>query len=144
MYPYEDLSIFLSKLTAKLYQYHNHSLKRQVGIKYAQYKILLALDGIDKMSQTSIAKLLGQTEASISRQMRVMDGEGLIRINLHSADRRKRSVSLTKRGRRILNQSRILINTLNKEIVESCFTEDELYSFRSKLNLLTQNLIRHR
>jgi DNA-binding MarR family transcriptional regulator len=73
-------------------------LQERLGIGFSQFKILRALQVNPQMKQRHIAYNLGQTEASISRQVKLMIADGLLvsRVSQHS--RREHITVPTARG----------------------------------------------
>lgn len=77
-------------------------LLEQLGIGISQYRILSLLKGSVGMSQANIAKGLGQTEASISRQIKLLVNHGLVVSQPCPSNRRTHIISLTPKGARHL------------------------------------------
>lgn len=76
----------------------DQALLEQLGIGTSQYRILVSLAAHPDSSQKQLAAHLGQTEASISRQVRVLQAKGLIDIRVHPTSRRERVTNLSARG----------------------------------------------
>lgn len=81
-YLVEHLASVLGKQTEQV-------LQEQLGIGLSQFKILLVLEWNPRVQQKAIAEALGQTEASISRQMKILKAKGLITIKADPNNRRK-------------------------------------------------------
>jgi DNA-binding MarR family transcriptional regulator len=89
----------------KTQQYVDELLGTQVGIGISAYRILAVLDSSTASLQNKIAFELGQTEANISRQVRVMAGEGLVKIAPSSKDKRQRHVTRTAKGEKLFSEA---------------------------------------
>jgi DNA-binding MarR family transcriptional regulator len=76
----------------------DQSLSEQLGIGTSQYRILLALEAHPDISQKHLAANLGQTEASISRQIRILQAKLLIDTQIHPRSRRERVTNLSPKG----------------------------------------------
>jgi DNA-binding MarR family transcriptional regulator len=79
----------LHRLTFVLqHQYDDHLLSR-VGVGFAQTRIMEALHDTVPRSQKFVADRLGQTEANISRQLRLMKRHRLVNIAKNKKDARQ-------------------------------------------------------
>lgn len=76
-------------------------LQEQLGIGLAQYKILRALQIEPKTTQREIARSLGQTEASVSRQAKLMLEQGLLHSLRNTEDHREHLTMVTRKGERL-------------------------------------------
>jgi DNA-binding MarR family transcriptional regulator len=81
-----------------LQQLADETLNQEVGISLSHARILGTLNSASPQSQRFIASFLHQTEANISRQIRVMADKGLVKIAPNSKDHRKREISRTSKG----------------------------------------------
>lgn len=73
-------------------------LLREVGIGIGQARLLSALETTRPRLQNQIAMELRQTEANVSRQLKVMKAGGLISITKNKKDSRGRDVTLSTKG----------------------------------------------
>jgi DNA-binding MarR family transcriptional regulator len=76
----------------------DQALLEQLGIGTSQYRILLVLETHADSSQRHLAANLGQTEASISRQIKILQSKSLITTQIHPRSRRERVTNLSPRG----------------------------------------------
>lgn len=76
-------------------------LQEQLGIGLSQFKILRMLHTEPRLTQREIATHLGQTEASISRQVKLMLADGLLRSLRSPKDHREHLTVVTPKGERI-------------------------------------------
>jgi DNA-binding MarR family transcriptional regulator len=76
-------------------------LLEQLGIGYSQYKILRILKSGKPVKQKFIANTLGQTEASISRQIDILINKQLIDKYKDPRNLRVRLITITVKGRKI-------------------------------------------
>ena len=75
-------------------------LLEQLGIGYAQFKVLRVLADLGSSGQKQIAEELDQTEASISRQIRLLKEDGLVSLRIDPVNHRQHLARLTRRGLR--------------------------------------------
>lgn len=80
-------------------------LYEQLGIGLAQYKILMTLRSNTDVQQRFIAESLGQTEASISRQIKLLQDDGLVQCAKSPVSRREHIVRPTYKGTRITDKA---------------------------------------
>jgi DNA-binding MarR family transcriptional regulator len=76
-------------------------LQEQLGIGLAQFKILRMLQHEPRTTQKEIAHHLGQTEASISRQVKLMLEGGLLQSMRSPKDHREHLTVVTPKGERL-------------------------------------------
>ena len=101
MQPAPQLGFLLQHTAAALTRKSDEVLQERFGIGYSQYKILLSLEANPEVQQRTIAESLAQTEASISRQIKVMIDKGLLQSRVNPNNKRQHIVTPTSRGRKI-------------------------------------------
>jgi DNA-binding MarR family transcriptional regulator len=118
MGPTNTLSYLIQHLSAVISKQSDQVLQEQLGIGLSQYRILMVLEdnefgmagpGSDgtgnlanpRLQQKSIASSLGQTEASISRQIKLLATKGLLVSKRHPHNRRQHLTALTPLGRQV-------------------------------------------
>lgn len=101
MRPTNTIGYLLEHVSSLLAKQSDQVLQEQLGIGFSQFKILRALQTTPQIKQRDIAFYLGQTEASISRQVKLMIEQGLLRTNISPANRREHITLLTSKGVRV-------------------------------------------
>lgn len=101
MGPTNNLSYLLHHLASVHGKQSDQVLQEQLGIGLSQYKILLVLEWNPRVQQRSIADNLGQTEASISRQIKLLKTKGLLATKIDPGNRRKHITAPTPLGMQI-------------------------------------------
>src|SRR5215207_8068182 len=101
MGPINNLSYLVNHLAAVMGKQSDQVLREQLGIGLSQYKILMVLEWNPRVQQKAIADSLGQSEASISRQIRLLINKGLLTSRRDSANRRKHITAPTTQGMQI-------------------------------------------
>lgn len=76
-------------------------------------KVLQVKSGVQ---QKQIADALGQTEASVSRQIKLLQDKGLLQIEVSPHNRREHITTLTAKGLRFTEQAKTIINDYHKEM----------------------------
>lgn len=110
-------------------------LMEQLGIGLSQFKILMVLEWNPRIQQKAIADNLGQTEASISRQIKILKEKGLLTSKLDPSNRRKHITTPTTLGMQITEAaSNILRRSLGPEL--SGLGDDQVMKLVSGLQKL--------
>ncbi len=115
----DNIGFLLQHLSAKLGKHNDLILQESLGIGYSQFKLLIVIQWKPSLGQKQIAQKLSQTEASISRQIKLMLDDGLLQITTDPKDRRQHITNLTPRGERIAKQSKELL----AQFYESVFSQ---------------------
>lgn len=93
-------------------------LQEQLGIGFSQYKILTTLQDNPATQQRQIAINLGQTEASISRQVKLLYAKGLLTSRVDPHNRRAHRTALTPRGERITEAAQNVLKNYQQGSLE--------------------------
>lgn len=110
MEPLHNTGYLLQHLSAVLAKQSDQALQERLGIGFSQFKILLVLENNPEIKQNQIAKKLGQTEASISRQIKIMHDKGLLQTTINPNNRRVHLTTITAKGIRLSEEALITLN----------------------------------
>jgi DNA-binding MarR family transcriptional regulator len=77
-----------------------------VPVQSSQYPLLAALDRLGPLAVGELAQCLGITQPGVTRSVSDLADLGLVRTAQSSGDQRRRIVSLTKRGQRLVDTAR--------------------------------------
>jgi len=94
----------LHQLVFILDKQSDEALHSSLGIGYSQFKILMAAKHRSGLKQNDIATYLGQTEASVSRQIKLLKDDGMLAVRTDPSNRRARSIVLTDKGSQFAKQ----------------------------------------
>jgi DNA-binding MarR family transcriptional regulator len=92
-------------------------LQERLGIGMSQFKILMILKWDTNVQQKYIADSLGQTEASISRQIKLLHEQNLLSTTINPKNRRQHITTLTGKGERLTEQAFEVLHTYNLPIL---------------------------
>ncbi len=95
-----NIGFLLQHLSFSLARQSDQVLQDELGIGFSQFKIMMVLQKQPHIRQNQIAEKLGQTEASVSRQIKLMHDDGYLQSVPRAEDRRENITSLTARGLR--------------------------------------------
>jgi DNA-binding MarR family transcriptional regulator len=101
MGPTNNLTYLMQHLSAVVGKQADQMLLEQLGIGFSQYKILMVLEWNPRVQQRIIAESLGQTEASISRQIKLLQGRNLLVAKPDPQNRRKHITAPTTLGMQV-------------------------------------------
>lgn len=110
-------------------------LQEQLGIGFSQFKILLMLQNGVGIQQKQIAQMLGQTEASISRQIKLLSDQGMLTSEVSPQNRREHITRLTGKGIRISDKAMEILNNYHAPIF-SRLSERQQHQLRELLTLM--------
>jgi DNA-binding MarR family transcriptional regulator len=126
----------LLSLVWKLQQSADELLQAKCGVGLSQTRILAVLDKSVPRSQAYVALGLGQTEANVSRQLKIMKKDGLVSVTKNKKDHRQRDVSLTAKGNKLYKKAEEALGHHEKGLL-STMSRSEANSFHDQaLNLL--------
>lgn len=116
MGPTNNLSYLIQHLAAVTGRQSDEVLQEQLDIGLSQYKVLMILEWNPRVQQKSIADALGQTESSISRQLKLLKDKKLLVTKPDPQNRRRHITAPTPRGMRVTEAaSAILRRSLGPE-----------------------------
>lgn len=114
-----NIGYLLQHLSGVLAKQNDQALNEQLDIGFSQFKILRVLQIKPNTSQKQIAQWLGQTEASISRQIRIMINKGLLQSSKSPNNKRKHLTTITTKGMQINDKSLEVLNKTHSQMFES-------------------------
>ena len=106
----DSIPSLLHQVATKLDSHCNQILLERLGIGMSQFRTLLILQDRDARPQRDIAMSLGQTEASISRQVKLLREKGLIQIKKSAQNRREHLLFLTVKGDHLTDRATEILN----------------------------------
>lgn len=107
----------IHKLAFLLEKRADEGLKSQLDIGFAQYKVLEAINQNMLAKQNDVARMLDQTEASISRQIKILQKKGLIKVSEVEGNKRARELSLTVIGDEMVSQAEQVLDVAQAQII---------------------------
>lgn len=118
MGPTNTTGYLLQHLAFVLARQSDQVLLEQLGIGFSQFKILMSLRWNPSLRQRQIADSLGQTEASISRQIQLMSEDGLISNEISPTSKREHIIRPTNKGMRIIEKALEILNRYHAPMFE--------------------------
>lgn len=118
----------LHHVASVLMKQSDQVLQEQLGIGYAQFKILQLLADKPSLRQLDIAVTLGQTEASISRQVKLLISDGLLQVSRNKRNKREHLTTLTPKGLRLITVAMDILAKFESPIFET-FSDKQFEQF---------------
>ena len=103
MGPVTTVGYLLTHTATILLRQSDQVLQERLGIGMSQFKILMMLQNNPNVQQRKLAECLGQTEASISRQIKLLCEKGLLAIRVNPKSRREHITVPTVKGLKMTN-----------------------------------------
>jgi MarR family transcriptional regulator, transcriptional regulator for hemolysin len=111
-----------------------------LDITIDQWLILKTLQDNPDISQQQIAEKVFKDFASVTRMIELLVSKEYLIRDFHLVDRRRFSLSITKKGNKILEILVPIINN-NRKIALQSFTENEIKSMQKSLIKIIDNCI---
>ncbi|HLC91771.1 MAG TPA: MarR family winged helix-turn-helix transcriptional regulator [Candidatus Saccharimonadales bacterium] len=110
MRPNNNIGYLLNHLSFVLSRHSDQVLQEQLGIGFSQFKIMMVLRWNPSIQQKKIAQQLGQTEASISRQIKLLHDKMMLNTRINPANKRVHMTTLTTKGEKLTEQAMLVLN----------------------------------
>lgn len=107
----------IHKLAFLLEKRADESLRSELDIGFAQYKVLEAINQNMLARQNMVAAMLDQTEASISRQIKILQKKGLILVSEVMGNKRAKELSLTVVGDEMVRHAEELLDVTQAQVM---------------------------
>ena len=110
MRPNNNIGYLLNHLSFVLSRQSDQVLQEQLGVGFSQFKIMMVLKWNPSIQQRQIADRLGQTEASISRQIKLLHDKDLLNSRISPDNKREHITTLTAKGEKLTEQAMTVLN----------------------------------
>lgn len=135
----ENIGYLLHHVAFVLGRQSDQVLQERLGIGFSQFKILMILSWRDNVQQRMIADKLGQTEASISRQIKLLQDDGLLRVSISPENRRQHIIQLTSKGERLAEKAMQALNDYYAPVFAQ-LSEKQQLDLRETLTLINDTV----
>lgn len=113
-----NIGSLVHKVAAALDNGSDEVLSSRFDIGLSQFRILLILLENDGAKQITLADNLSQSEASISRQARVMEKKGLVIVRINLSSRREKLIFLTRKGALTARKAIVALNNYHAPLFD--------------------------
>lgn len=126
-------------LTAKsMESVAEYEIKNKLGLTSSQWKIILALNSFDGLSQRELADRIYVDGSTLVPVIDKMEKNGLLERKPDSKDRRHNRLYLTKKSESVVDSIVEIVLQLRKTLYKG-LSKDELESMRPKLKKIIEN-----
>jgi DNA-binding MarR family transcriptional regulator len=131
-----SLSFMIQNLASLLQRQADQVLQEQLGIGMSQFRILKIVQANPHMMQRHIADSLGQTEAGISRQVKLLLSQKLLVTQRNPKNRREHHTVLTTKGFQITEAAQDVLQSAQAPFLDGLSDKQqrELMELLEKLN----------
>ena len=119
-----DVITKIQRLAFRIERHADQILLEKLGIGFSQFRIIHELERNPKAKQNQLARALGQTEASISRQVKIMRVDRLMITSINPSNKREHITTLTPKGARIKEAATESLDKLYKSLIEDLSSKD--------------------
>lgn len=133
-----SIGYLLQHVAGVLHRQLDQVLQERLGLGMSQFRILMMLEQNPNVEQRRLADNLGQTEASISRQVKLLHEKGMLVTRIDPKERRKRITAPTLKGRKVTEAAREVLAQYHDPLFQrlSVKEQEQLYHV---LTLLHEN-----
>lgn len=118
MQPVITIGYLLQHTATILMRQSDQVLQERLGIGMSQLKLLMMLQQASNVQQRKLAECLGQTEASISRQIKLMREKGLLAVRINPKSRREHMTVPTAKGVKITEAALDVLTQYHTPMIE--------------------------
>ena len=135
MRPSNNIGYLLNHMAFVLGRQSDQVLQERLGIGFSQFKIMMILQWKPNVQQKHIAEKLGQTEASISRQIKLLLDQGLLQTTRNPNNRREHITTLTAKGERFTSEAMDVLNNYHAPVFDA-LTEKQMAGLIESLTIM--------
>ncbi len=138
MHPSQHISLRIQNLATLLYKIFDQVLQSRLGIGMSQFKILSTVKDNPRLLQNHIASALNQTEASISRQVKLLHKKKLLITQINPKDKRQHVTTLTTSGQRIINEAMVILEAIESRSIVG-LSKNQQFELLNALDIIEQH-----
>ncbi len=125
MRPSNKIGFLIQHLAFSLGRTNDQVLQEQLGIGFSQFKLMMVLEKMPHIQQKQIASALNQTEASISRQIKLLHDKNLLQTVVSPKNRREHITTLTAKGLRYTDEARRILGEYYQPMFEKLSDKEQ-------------------
>ncbi len=125
MGPVVTTAYLLQHTATILMRQSDQVLQERLGVGMSQFKILMMVKANPNVQQRKLAESLGQTEASISRQTKLLCERGLLLIRVNPKSRREHITIPTAKGLKVTEAALDILEQYHAPMMETLNTKQK-------------------
>ena len=121
---------------------HRHIMEKRLertGVFQSQHRMLMHLSHNECASQKDIAEAMKISTATVAVTLKKLEKGGYIKKERDTSDNRNNHIRITPIGQKVVEESEIIFDTIDKGIFEG-FTKEELKQYMNFLDRIIENL----
>ena len=138
MESFESMAYLLQHTALMMMRQADQVLQERLGIGVSQLRILSILRDDPNTSQRKIGDRLGQTEASISRQVKLLTQKGMLVAHTNPSSRREHIAVLTPKGIKLTDAAQEIVAHYGEPLAEVLSSRQ-----REQLTAILETLHQH-
>lgn len=111
----------------------------ETGLYHAQHRLLMEIFRNPNAFQIDFAKIMDVSAATVAVALKKLEKGGYIKREIDEKDNRFNKISITEKGKRVVEQSKQIFDSTEKKVFEG-FTEKEKNILFNLLQKLDNNL----
>lgn len=119
------IGFLIQHLAFSLGRTNDQVLQEQLGIGFSQFKLMMVLQKMPHIQQKQIANALNQTEASVSRQIKLLHEKSLLQTTVSPKNRREHITTLTPKGVRYTEEARRILTDYYQPMFANMSDKDQ-------------------
>lgn len=131
----QNIGLLLHRIGAVMERLSERTLFEEYGLGFSQFKILYIVRDMGEVLQKDIAQALGQSEPSITRQIKLLRLAGYVSVRKDENDKKKHIIDLTTKGEQFADDALGRLNNLYEPILSTLSLKDQ-QELLGKLQLL--------
>lgn len=118
MDPVITIGYLLQHTASILMRQSDQVLQERLGIGMSQLRLLMMLQKAPNVQQRKLAECLGQTEASVSRQIKLLREKGMLTVRINPKSRREHLTVPTTRGLKLTEAALEVLSQYHTPMIE--------------------------
>jgi len=130
--PVLAIGYLLQHTATMLLRQSDQVLQERLGIGMSQLRLLMMLQHEQNAQQRKLAECLGQTEASVSRQIKLLSEKNYLTVRVNPKSRRAHVTVLTPRGVKMTEAALDILTNYHTPMLEP-FSRKQVEQFTNML-----------
>ncbi len=118
MDPVITIGYLLQHTATILMRQSDQVLQERLGIGMSQLRLLMMLQNAPNVQQRKLAECLGQTEASVSRQIKLLREKGMLTVRINPKSRREHLTLPTPKGVKLTEAALEVLSQYHTPMIE--------------------------
>lgn len=122
----------LSRLVTEMERTADKLLMASLGLSFSRCQYLAILHSAGTITQHRLAVILGHSDPSVSKMLGDLTKKGLVSIEISPEHARKRLVTLTRKGEKLMYQGTALLHDHFSGVIKKAGVDGKAYALQTK------------